>query len=155
MSVIWIVAIAIVVVFFSVAFWLISKNVSTALADIRHGKGIFLSFNYTPEEWDHYTQTLPLTGNRGKVCLTKNHIYITDGTEEILYEIARLRAIAINNDFVVFTVRNKELVANEDGTVVPDSPDNLKEYYILISKAQQQETDNLISFYQKRIKKEQ
>jgi hypothetical protein len=36
---------------------------------------------------------------------------------------------------------------------MPDNPDNLKEYHILIPNAQQQQTDELITFYQKVIDK--
>jgi hypothetical protein len=160
MTVIWLVIIAVVVIFFSLAFWLISKDISDSLADIRHGKGIFLTFNYPPQEWKYYAQTLPFTGQSGKVCFTGRHIYLSDGTEEILYEIfgptarsARLRKIFLDNDFVVFTVRNKELIAEEGDQIKIDSPDNLIEYHILIPKSQQQQTGELISFYQKMINK--
>ena len=150
---IWIIAVAIVVIFFSFAFWLISKGVSDALADIRHGKGILLTFKYTPEEWENYTQTLPLTGQNGRVCFTRNHIYISDGTEELLYEVFRLRKISLEAGFIVFTVRSKEFSPDESGEFMPDDPDNLKAYHILIPNAQQQQTDELISFYQKVIDK--
>src|SRR5689334_22159816 len=106
--IIWIVVITIVAIFFWLAFWLISKNLSGALADIRHGKGIFLTFTYTPEEWEYYKQILPFTGHSGKVCFTRNHIYISDGTDEILYEIFRLREIFREEGFIVFTVRIKD-----------------------------------------------
>ena len=153
--IIWIIviAIAIIAIFFLFAFWQISKGVSDALADIRHGKGILLTFNYTPDEWEYYTQTLPLTGQTGKVCFTRNHIYISDGTEELLYEIFRLRKISLETSFIIFTVRSKEFSPDESGKFMPDNPDNLKEYHILIPNAQQQRTDELISFYQKVIDK--
>ena len=150
---IWIIVIAIIVIFFLLAFWQISKGVSDVLADIRHGKGILLTFNYTPEEWEYYTQTLPLTGQNGKVCFTRNHIYISDGTEELLYEIFRLRKISLETGFIIFTVRSKEFSPDDSGKFMPDNPDNLKEYHILIPNAQQQRTDELISFYQKVIDK--
>jgi hypothetical protein len=130
------------------------------LADIRHGKGIFLTFDYTPEEWEYYTQDLPLADKNRKVRFTKRHIYISDGTEEILYEIfglnsnsTRLREISLDNEFIVFTVRNQELITDEDGEEKPDSPDNLKQYQILIPKAQQNQADELINFYQRLIDK--
>jgi hypothetical protein len=155
MPIIWIVFIAIVVIFFSIAFWLISRNVSDTLADIRHGKGIFLTFNYTPEEWEYYTETLPMTGHKGKVCFTRNHIYISDGTEEILYEIfgSHLREISRDSDFVVFTVRTKDPLVTESGKEIPDSPDNLRQFHIFVPKAQQQQKGELIGFYQKIIDK--
>lgn len=142
------------------ALWRNLKNISSSMADIRHGKGVFLTFNYTPEEWEYYTQTLPFTGKTGKVRFARNHIYITDGTEEILYEVsgptqlsARLREISSETDFITFTVRNKELSGNESGEVKPDSSDNLRQYQILIPKAQQTQTDELIGFYRKIIDK--
>jgi hypothetical protein len=150
---IWIILIAVVAGFFLFAFRQISKSVSDALADIRHGKGILLTFNYTPEEWENYTQTLPLTGQTGKVCFTRNHIYISDGTEELLYEIFRLRKISLENGFIVFTVRSSEFSPDESGKFMPDDPDNLKDYRILIPNAQQQQTDELIGFYKKVIDK--
>ena len=151
--IIWIIIIAIIAVFFLFAFRQISKNVSDVLADIRHGKGILLTFNYTPEEWENYTQTLPLTGQKGKVCFTQNHIYISDGTEELLYEIFRLRKISLESGFINFTVRSKEFSPNESGKFIPDNPDNLREYHILIPNDQRQQTDELISFYQEVIDK--
>jgi hypothetical protein len=151
--IILIIVIAIIVIFFLFAFWKISKGVSDALTDIRHGKGILLTFNYTPEEWENYTQTLPFTGQNGKVCFTRNHIYISDGTEELLYEIFRLRKISLETGFISFTVRSKEFSPDESGKFMPDNPDNLKEYHILIPNTQQQRTDELISFYQKVIDK--
>jgi hypothetical protein len=151
--IIWIIVIAVVAIFFLFAFWQISRGVSDALTDIRHGKGILLTFNYTPEEWEYYTQTLPFNGQKGKVCFTRNHIYISDDTEELLYEIFRLRKISLETGFVIFTVRSKEFSPDESGKFMPDNPDNLKEYHILIPNAQQQQTDELITFYQKVIDK--
>lgn len=151
--IIWIIVIAVIVVFFLFAFRQLSKGVSDALADIRHGKGILLTFNYTPEEWQYYTQTLPFNGQNGKVCFTRNHIYISDGNEELLYEIFRLRKISIGAGFIIFTVRSKEFSPNESGEFMPDNPHNLTDYHILIPNAQQQNTDELISFYRKVIDK--
>lgn len=150
---------ALIVIFFLLTLWQLSKEVSDALADIRHGKGIFLTFKYTPEEWEYYTQNLPLTGESGKVCFTRKHIYLSDGTEEILYEISNpypffpcLREISLDEDFIIFTVRNKKLT-DESEKEIPDSPDNLKQYHILIPKAQQQQAGEIISFYQQIIDK--
>jgi hypothetical protein len=151
--IIWIIVIAVVVIFLLFGFWQISKGVSDALADIRHGKGILLTFNYTPEEWEYYTETLPLTGQNGKVCFTRNHIYISDGSEEILYEIFRLRKISLETGFINFTVRSKEFSPDESGTFMPDNPDNLKDYRISVPDAEQQRTEELIGFYQKVIDK--
>jgi len=151
--VIWIVVIAVIIIFFAFVFWQISKGVSNVLADIRHGKGILLTFNYTPEEWEYYTQTLPFTGQNGKVCFTRNHIYISDGAEELLYEIFRLRKISLETEFIIFTVRSKEFSVNESGKFMPDNPDNLKDYRILIPNDQRQRTGELIGFYQRVIDK--
>jgi hypothetical protein len=151
--IIWIIVIAVVAVFFVFAFRAISKGVSDALTDIRHGKGILLTFDFTPEEWEYYTQTLPFTGQNGKVCFTRNHIYISDGSEELLYDIFRLRKISLETGFITFTVRSKEFSPDENGRFMPDNPDNLKEYEILIPDAQQQRTGELTSFYQKVIDK--
>jgi hypothetical protein len=148
-----IIVIAVFAIFFLYIFWQISKDVSDTLKNIRHGKGILLTFNYTPEEWEYYTQNLPLTGQTGKVCFARDHIYITDGIEELLYEIFRLRKISVEAGFVIFTVRSKEFGLTESGKFIPDNPDNLKEYHILIPDAQQQQTDELIDFYQKVIEK--
>ncbi len=151
--IIWIIVIAIIVIFFVITIWLLSKGVADALTDIRHGKGIFLTFDYTFEEWEYYTQTFPFRGQTGKVCFTRNHIYISDGTEELLYEIFRLRKISLEAGFIIFTVRIKEFSPSESGKFTPDNPDNLKDYQILIPNDQRQRTDDLIDFYEKVIDK--
>jgi hypothetical protein len=133
-----------------------SKNISDTLADIRHSKGIFLTFSYTPGEWEYYAQTLPFSGKGGKVCFTRRHIYISDESEEILYDIlgaASLREIFRDSDFLNFIVRNQPLSATESGEWRPDSPDNLQQYRILIPTAQQADADKLISFYRLLIEK--
>jgi hypothetical protein len=148
--------VAVIVIFALYVFWRMSKNISDALADIRHGKGIFLTFSYLPGEWKYYTQTLPLSCRSGKVCFTRKHIYISDGSEEILYDIlgaASLREIFRDPDFLNFTVRNQPLSTTESGEWRPDSSDNLQHYQILIPKAQQPDADKLISFYQPLIAK--
>ncbi len=151
--IIWIILFAVIAIFFLFIFRQISKGVSDTLADIRHGKGVLLTFNYTPEEWEYYKQTLPFTGQNGKVCFARNHIYISDGTEELLYEVFRLRKISLETGFVIFTVRIQDFGPNESGKYMPDNPDNLKEYRILIPNARQQRTDELIDFYQQVIDK--
>lgn len=164
MKILWIIVVGIpilaAILMILYAIWQSLRNQSNVLVDIRHGKGIFLTFTYTPEEWEYFTQTLPFTGKNGKVCFARNHIYLSDGREEILYEISgslpispRLRKVSIESAFVVFTVRTKELVVKEDEEVKPDSPDNLWQYQILIPDAQLNKTDELIGFYRKRIDK--
>jgi hypothetical protein len=146
------------------ALWKSLSNISDVMTDIRHGKGVFLTFKYTAEEWEYYEQTLPFTGNNGKVCFAQNHIYLTDGAEEILYELsgdlgvsAWLRNVCVENEFLVFTVRTQDLARKinfDTGEYVerkPDSPDNLWQYQILIPLAQKDKTDEIINFYQKTI----
>ena len=67
--------------------------------------------------------------------------YISDGTEELLYDIFRLRKVSLETGFIIFTVRSKESSPDESGKFMPDNPNNLKEYDILIPNAQQQRTD--------------
>jgi hypothetical protein len=142
------------------ALWKSLTNISDVMADIRHGKGIFLTFKYAPEEWEYYTQTLPFIGINGKACFTRNHIYLSDGTEEILYEIsgdvptsARLRKVCIEEDFIVFTVRTKELIVHENSEIKPDCPDYLWQYKVFIPESQRTKTDELMGFYRKVIDK--
>lgn len=144
--------------------WRGFTSISKTTADIRHGRGIFLTFKYTDEEWQYFKQNLSFTRDNGKVCFTRNHIYLTDGNEEILYEIsgefrisALLRNVCVENDFLVFTVRTKELIRGTNWHTYeylerkPDSPDNLFQYEIPIPAAQKDKTDELIRFYQENI----
>src|SRR5215213_10757549 len=77
--------------FYGSTLWLKRANRSAAIKDIRNGKGIFLTFNYTSEEWKYATENYFdlkfRNGDNGKVCFTPQYIYLSNGRSYILHEL--------------------------------------------------------------------
>lgn len=128
------------------------------VANLKNGKGIFLTFNYLPEEWEYFTQKLVLSGKQGNAIFGEKIILLTDGTEDVITELfelnpkgKRLYDVKIIDGFIVFSIKYREFRLNDYGELVPIEGKNDDDFEILIPQSQMEDANKLVDFYQKLI----
>jgi hypothetical protein len=145
-------------ILFLIRLWENAKDTSNRSADIKNGKGVFLTFNYSPEEWEYFTQNLVLSGKQGKAFFGKKLILLADGTEDVITELfdlnplgKRLQQVKIDEEFLVFSIKYRDVTRSDiagDPYLVKSETD---EFQILIPAAQADDANRLLDFYQKLI----
>ncbi len=135
-----------------------AEDTNNQAADMKNGKGIFLTFNYSPEEWEYFTRHLVLSGKQGKAFFGEKLILLADGTEDVITELfdlnprgKRLQQVEINEGFLVFSIKYRDVMGFDiagDPFLIKSEKD---EFQILIPAAQIDDANRLLDFYQKLI----
>jgi hypothetical protein len=157
-------AIIIVVILGAVVLVLLSRVMKNAADTDRHaaamksGKGVFLTFNYSPEEWEYFTRNLVLSGKQGQVFFGEKLIYMADGTEDLIIELfdsdprgRRLREVKIEEEFIVFSIILRDVwrqnIAGQPYFVRSDT----EAFEIFIPGSQREDANRLLGYYQRLI----
>lgn len=135
-----------------------AQDTNNQTADMKNGKGVFLTFHYSPEEWEYFTRNLVLSGKQGKALFGEKLIILTDGTEDVITELfelnpggKRLYEVKIDEGFLVFTIKYRDFRRNRFGERVPIEGKNDDDFEILIPSSQIVDANKLLEFYQKLI----
>ena len=135
-----------------------AKDTNNQATDMKSGKGIFLTFNYSPEEWEFFTRNLVLSGKQGKAFFGEKLILLTDGTDDLITELfelnprgKRLYEVKIDEGFLVFSMKYRDLRRNRFGDPIFVKGNNIGEFQILIPGSQMEDATKLLDFYQKLI----
>jgi len=135
-----------------------AEDTNNQAADMKNGKGIFLTFNYSPEEWEFFTRNLALSGKQGNAFFVEKLILLADGTEDVITELfdldprgKRLQQVKKDEGFLVFSIKYRDVIrSNIAGDLVHIKSDK-DEFQILIPAAQVDDANRVIGFYQKLI----
>lgn len=135
-----------------------AQDTNKQAADMKNGKGVFLTFNYSPEEWEYFTRNLVLSGKQGKAFFGEKIILLADGTEDVITELfelnpkgKRLYEVKITEGFLVFCIKYREFTISSYGEIVPIQGKNDDDFAILIPHSQMEDANRLLDFYQKLI----
>jgi hypothetical protein len=145
--------------------WLLRKPI---LYKIRKGKGVFLTWNYSKDDWSKVITEFPELKSsteremtEGKVLFTKEYIYLTNYKKEILLDIAHNETIYDGEkqltevrhlnipptNFIAFHIRT-ELIDKHG------RDKSKKDYFTIPVPTQHQfEIDKVVSVYQEIIDK--
>ncbi|MBS1796817.1 MAG: hypothetical protein JSS81_23510 [Acidobacteria bacterium] len=140
--------------------WMRVRAAAYQREGIRHGRGVFLTFDYAPGEWEYYTRDLAFRGAVGTASFGDKNVYLKDDTEEVFIELfgpfrnsPRLREVALKDEFIVFRVRTRDLDPNEKGEIALDHPGNVEEFFVLIPEKHRADGQTLLEFYRMLILK--
>lgn len=135
-----------------------ADDTNKQVAEMKKGKGVFLTFHYSPEEWQYFTRNLVLSGKQGKALFGEKLILLTDGTEDVITELfelnpsgKRLYEVKTVDGFLIFTIKYRDFRRNRFGERVPIEGKNDDDFEILIPVSQIDDAKKLLEFYQKLI----
>jgi hypothetical protein len=139
------------------------QNRNAAIYAIKQGQGIFLTWTYSPEDWklaaeEHFGIKPRRLNENGKASFTEKHIFITNGRDEILYELVgwdRMKKHLTDvylykqaeQNVIRFEVREKIIKKGEHGTDTMEEDYKLETFYVPVPKASAEEGEKILKFY--------
>lgn len=139
------------------------QNRKAKAAAINKGEGVLWMWLYAPEDWKYAAKTFfDIEPRRlmetGKVCFTKEHIFVSNGKDEILFEligedrcerhlteISFFKGSPMNS--IRFFVRIKE-IKREDGRKTDEEKYDTETLMIPIPKDFESEREEVFKYYQ-------
>lgn len=139
------------------------QNRNAAIYTIKQGHGIFLTWHYSPEDWklaaeEHFDIKPRRLNENGKASFTEKHIFITNGRDEILYELVgwdRMKKHLTDvylykqaaQNVIRFEVREKIIKKGEHGTDTMEEDYKLETFYVPVPKASAEAGEKVLKFY--------
>ena len=136
---------------------------SSAIYTIKQGQGIFLTWTYSPEDWkigaeEHFGIKPRRLNENGKASFTEKHVFITNGRDEILYELIgwdRMKKHLTDvylykqaeQNVIRFEVREKIIKKGDNGADTADEDYVLENFYVPVPKLCAEEGDKVMKFY--------
>jgi hypothetical protein len=144
-------------------FMINRQNRNAAIYAIKQGQGIFLTWHYSPEDWklaaeEHFQIKPRRLSENGKASFTEKHVFITNGTDELLYELiggdryvkhltdVYLYKQAAQN-VIRFEVRTKTIKKDEYGNDTMEEDYGVERFYVPVPKAAAAEGEKVLKFY--------
>lgn len=149
--------------FYGGYFFLKHRNKKALATAINKGQGVLWTWQYAPNEWKYAAEThFDIQTKRmmetGKVCFTEKHIYVSNGRDEILFELIgdnkyekhltevfHYKGSAMQS--VRFEVRSKEIKKEEGRETMEETYEN-DSLTVPIPKAFESESAKIITYYQ-------
>jgi hypothetical protein len=146
-----------------IGFMIKRQNRSAAIGAIKQGQGIFLTWTYSPEDWksaaeEHFDIKPRRLNENGKASFTEKHVFITNGKDEVLYELIGLDRMKKHltdvylyrqseRDVIRFEVREKIIKKDEYGHETMDEEYKLETFYVPVPKALAEDGEKVLKFY--------
>lgn len=144
-------------------FMIKRQNRSAAIYTIKQGQGIFLTWTYAPEDWklgaeEHFDIKPRRLNENGKASFTEKHVFITNGKDEVLYELIgwdRMKKHLTDvylykqseQNVIKFEVREKIIKKSDNGVETMDEEYLLETFYVPVPKASAEEGEKVMKFY--------
>jgi len=154
---------------FALKFLTDRGNRSAAIAVIKQGHGVFLTWNYSPEDWklaaeEHFDIKPRRLNENGKASFTARNIFITNGKDEVLYELIgwdRMKKHLTDVYFyrqrergvIRFEVRTKTIKKNEHGSETMEEDYGLETFYVPVPQASAEDGEKVLKFYKEILDK--
>lgn len=139
------------------------QNRNAAIYAIKQGQGVFQTWTYSPEDWklaaeEHFGIKPRRLNENGKASFTEKHVFITNGKDEILYELIgwdRLKKHLTDvylyqqtvQNVIRFEVREKIIKKGEHGTDTMEEDFKLETFYVPVPRASAEEGGKVLKFY--------
>jgi hypothetical protein len=169
----WLVFGGIIVAIAIFAYWLQSvfrrQNRNAAVGAIKQGQGVFATWNYSPEDWkavaeEHFEIKPRRLGENGKASFTDRHVYVTNGSSDILFElIGEDRYVKHLTDVYIFKqsernvlrfeVRGKYIKKDENGHDTMEEEYETETFYVPVPKGAEAEGERVLQFYKTMLDK--
>lgn len=146
-----------------IGFMIKRQSRNAAISAIKQGQGIFLTWTYAPEDWklaaaEHFDIKPRRLNENGKVSFTERYIFITNGKDEILYELVGLNRMKkhltdvylykqAEGNVIKFEVREKTIKKDEYGNETMDEDYRLESFYVPVPKFCAEEGEKVLKFY--------
>lgn len=156
--------IALCALFYGVFLLIKRQSRRNIINSVKMGQGVFLTWNYSPDEWKLAAEErFDIKPRRylenGKATFTDRYIYVTNGSEDVLYElvgenkhIKHLTEIYRYKDspmnVIRFQVRTKTIKKDEYGNNTMEEKYDLETFYVPVPQIHQAETEKVLKFYQ-------
>jgi hypothetical protein len=136
---------------------------NAAIASIKQGHGVFLSWNYSPEDWKfaaaEFFEIKPRRmAENGKASFTERHVFVTNGADERLYELvgedryvrhlteARMSKQSERN-VLRFEVRTKRIKKDDNGNDTMEEDYAVETFYVPVPQASGADGEKVLNFY--------
>ncbi len=148
---------------YSLGFMTKRQNRNAAIYAIKQGQGIFLIWTYSPDDWkiaaeEHFEIKPRRLNENGKASFTERHVFITNGKDEILYELIgwnphkkHLTDVYLyqqaEQNVIRFEVREKTIKTDEHGNETMEEDYKLETFYVPVPKLCAEEGEKVLKFY--------
>ena len=143
------------------------RNRKAAIAAIKQGHGVFLSWNYSPEDWKfaapEFFEIKPRRmAENGRASFTERFVFITNGADELFYELvgedryARhltdVRPAQHSGQSVIrFEVRTKRIKKDDNGNDTMEEDYAVETFYVPVPKDLPAEGEKVLNFYREML----
>jgi hypothetical protein len=138
------------------------QNRRAAIDSIKNGTGVFLTWSYSPEDWKFAAEYFQIKPRRlsenGKASFTDRFVYITNGKDELLYELVGLQKYVRHltevyiykkseHKVIRFEVRTKTIKKDEHGNDTMEEKYDVESFYVPVPKTLDAEGEKVLKFY--------
>lgn len=157
------IAAAAVVFFFVLKIVMQRQQKSAAIGAIKHGQGVFASWNYLPEDWkaiaeEHFEIKPRRFGENGKASFTERYVYVTNGDRDILFELVgadryvkHLTDVYLSKqasrEVLRFEVRTKTVKKDENGNNTMEEEYETDTFYVPVPRDLNAEGAKVLALY--------
>jgi hypothetical protein len=136
---------------------------NAAIASIKQGQDVFLTWNYSPEDWKfaaaEFFEIKPRRlSENGKASFTERFVYITNGADEILYELVgedryvkHLTEVYMSRhsgqSVIRFEVRTKTVKKDDNGNNTMEEDYAVATFYVPVPRDTPAEGEKVLNFY--------
>lgn len=137
---------------------------NAAIASIKQGRDVFSTWQYSPADWkfaaERFFEIKPRRlSENGKAHFTERFVYITNGTQEILYEligedryVRHLTEVYMSkqsgHDVIRFEVRTKTIKKDDNGNDTMEEDYDVEVFYVPVPADLPAEGVKVLKFYQ-------
>jgi hypothetical protein len=148
---------------YGLSFLMKRQNRRAAIDSIKNGTDVFLTWHYSPEDWkpaaEEYFQIKPRRHlENGKASFTNRFVYISNGRDELLYEligsqrhVKHLTEVYLSKQseqkVIRFEVRTKTIKKDDNGNETMEEDFDVESYYVPVPKAADAEGEKVLNFY--------
>jgi hypothetical protein len=156
--------VALCALFYGVYILINRQSRNNIIASIKQGQGVFSTWQYSPDEWKQAAEErFDIKPRRmmenGTVTFTDRYIYITNGDENVLFELVgeikhvkHLTEIYHYKDspmnIIRFQVRSKTIKKDEHGNNSMEEDCDSETFYVPVPRNHLAETEKVLKFYQ-------
>jgi hypothetical protein len=170
---IWLVFGGIIIAIAAFAYWLQSvfrrQRRDAAVGAIKQGQNVFLTWNYPPEDWkaiaeENFEIKPRRLGENGKASFTKRHVYVTNGSDDILFELVgedryvkHLTDVYIykqtERNVLRFEVRSKYIKKDDNGHDTMEEEYETETFYAPVPKGSESDGEKVLAYYKNLLDK--
>lgn len=163
----WIILGVVAAATFGFIFWHLvvapRRSRKASVAAIKQGHGVFLSWNYSPEDWKfaaaEFFEIKPRRrAENGKASFTERFVFITNGADELLHELigedryvrhlTDVRPAQHSGHSVIrFEVRTKTIKKDDNGNDTMEEDYGVETFYVPVPRETPEDGEKVLNFY--------